>query len=125
MPDSLRLDQPRANDLVGNPLLITGSRGGFEGDIAVRVLDGNGQTLVEPSVTNTNLTSAWQSTGARGPRVSVPVFYGTAITPGFRSYVLYIVQTGTRCPASPCRRRHDTSASASSRPFKPTGTSWS
>jgi hypothetical protein len=45
--ESFRLDQPRANDLVGNPLLIAGSGGGFEADIAVRVLDGNGQVLVE------------------------------------------------------------------------------
>jgi len=101
MSESFRLDQPRANDLVGNPLLIAGSGGGFEADIAVRVLDGNGQVLVETSVTSTNLTSAWQtrvslpeppptnrgvvqvgpSTGAdeAPPRVSVPVFYGTAI----------------------------------------------
>jgi len=36
------------------------------------------------------------STGAdeAPPRVSVPVFYGAAIAPGFRSYFLYIVQTG-------------------------------
>ena len=116
MSESFRLDQPRANDLVGNPLLIAGSGGGFEADIAVRVLDGNGQVLVETSVTSTNLTSAWQtsvslpeppptnrgvvqvgpSTGAdeAPPRVSVPVFYGTAIAPGFRSYFLYTVQTG-------------------------------
>jgi len=116
MSESFRLDQPRANDLVGNPLLIAGSGGGFEADIAVRVLDGNGQVLVETSVTNTNLTSAWQtsvslpeppptnrgvvqvgpSTGAdeAPPRVSVPVFYGTAIAPGFRSYFLYTVQPG-------------------------------
>ena len=61
MSESFRLDQPRANDLVGNPLLIAGSGGGFEADIAVRVLDGNGQVLVETSVTSTNLTSAWQT----------------------------------------------------------------
>ena len=61
MSESFRLDQPRANDLVGNPLLIAGSGGGFEATIAVRVLDGNGQVLVETSVTNTNLTSAWQT----------------------------------------------------------------
>ena len=116
MSESFRLDQPLANDLVGNPLLIAGSGGGFEATLAVRVLDGNGQVLVETSVTSTNLTSAWQtsislpdppptnrgvvqvgpSTGAdeAPPRVSVPVFYGTAIAPGFRSYFLYTVQPG-------------------------------
>jgi hypothetical protein len=108
MSESFRLDQPQANDLVGNPLLIAGSGGGFEAVIDLRVLDGNGQVLAETSVTSSNLTSAWQtsvslpdppptnrgvvqvgpSTGAdeAPPRVSVPVFYGAAIAPGFRSY---------------------------------------
>ena len=74
------------------------------------MLDGNGQVLVETSITSTNLTSAWQTSVSlpeppptnRGvvqvgpstvadeapPRVSVPVFYATAIAPGFRSYFL-------------------------------------
>ena len=116
MSESFRLDQPRANDLVGNPLLIAGSGGGFEAVIDVRVLDGNGQVLVETAVTSSNWTSAWHasitlpdppptnrgvvqvgpSTGAdkAPPRLSVPVFYGTAIAPGFRSYFLYTVQPG-------------------------------
>jgi nucleoid-associated protein YgaU len=116
MSEDFRLDQPRSNDLVGNPLLIAGSGGGFEATIVVRVLDGNGQVLVDTSVTSTNLISAWQasvalpeppptnqgvvqvgpSTGAEEapPMVSVPVFYGTAIAPGFRSYFLYTVQPG-------------------------------
>jgi len=114
--EAFRLDQPRANDLVGNPLLIAGSGGGFEAVIVVRVLAGNGQVLVQTSVTSTNLTSAWQSTVGLpeppptnrgvvqvGPgtgadqepgMVSVPVFFGTAIAPGYRSYFLYTVQPG-------------------------------
>ena len=44
--EAFRLDQPRANDLVGNPLLIAGSGGGFEAVIVVRILAGNGQLLV-------------------------------------------------------------------------------
>lgn len=116
LQDSFRLDQPRANDLVGNPLLIAGSGGGFEATIDVRVLGGDGQILAETFVTSTNLTSSWQagialpdppptrrgvvqvgpSTGAdESPgMVSVPVFFGTAIAPGFRSYFLYTVQPG-------------------------------
>lgn len=115
MSESFRLDQPQANDLVGNPLLIAGSGGGFGATISVRALDGNGQVLVETSITSTNLTSAWQTSvelpeppptkrgvvqvGPAGadeapPRVSVPVFYGTAIAPGFRSYFLYTIQPG-------------------------------
>ena len=116
LTESFRLDQPRANDLVGNPLLIAGSGGGFEATLAVRVLAGNGQILVETSVMSTNLTSPWQrsvalpeppptlrgvvqvgpTSGAEEPpaMVSVPVFFGTAIAPGFRSYFLYTVQPG-------------------------------
>ena len=103
----------------GTTTRAPGSGGGFEPDIAVRVLDGNGQVLVETSVTNTNLTSAWQTSVSlpeppptnrgvvqvpaptRHPRgcpyrcsTAPPLFYGTAIAPGFRSYFLYTVQTG-------------------------------
>jgi nucleoid-associated protein YgaU len=114
--ETFRLDQPQPNDLVGAPLLLAGSGGGFEATIDVRVLDGNGQVLLETSVTSTNLISPWQasieipdpppttrgvvevgpSTGAdESPaRVSVPVFFGTAIVAGFRSYFLYTVQPG-------------------------------
>lgn len=116
LQESFRLDQPRANDLVGSSLLIAGSGGGFEATIDLRVLSGDGQILVETIVTNTNLTSPWQagislpdslpttrgvvqagpSTGAdESPgMVSVPIFFGTAIVPGFRSYFLYTVQPG-------------------------------
>lgn len=114
--EGFRIDQPRANDLVGNPLLIAGVGGGFEAVINLRVLSVAGQVLVETSVMSTNLTSPWQasislpepppttrgvvqagpSTGAdESPgMVSVPVFFGTAIVPGFRSYFLYTVQPG-------------------------------
>jgi nucleoid-associated protein YgaU len=114
--DSFRLDQPQPNDIVGDPLLLAGSGGGFEATIDVRILDGNGQILVETSVTSTNLISPWRarvdlpaslsttqgvvevgpSTGGdESPaRVSVPVFFGTEIARGFRSYFLYTVQPG-------------------------------
>ncbi len=111
-----RLDQPQPNDLVGNPVLVAGSGGGFEATISLRVIDANGQVLLESSLTTSNLTSAWQtslllpdpppttrgvvqvgpSTGAdeEPGMVSAPVFFGTAIVPGFRSYFLYTVQPG-------------------------------
>jgi nucleoid-associated protein YgaU len=111
-----RVDQPRSDDLVGNPLLLAGSGGGFEATIDVRVLDGNGAVLLETFLTSTNLISAWQlsialpdppptprgviqvgpSTGGdeSPPMVSVSVFFGTAIVPGFRSYFTYTVQPG-------------------------------
>ena len=113
---AFRLDQPQPNDLVGNPVLVAGSGGGFEATIRLRVLDANGNVLLESALTATNLTSAWQatltlpdpvpttrgvvqvgpSTGAEDEpgMVSAPVFFGTAIVPGFRSYFLYTVQPG-------------------------------
>ena len=111
-----RVDQPQPNDLVGDPLLIAGSGGGFEATIDIRVLDADGNEFLTTSVQSTNLISAWQqqvdlpdppptnrgvvevapSTGADEPeaRVSVPVFFGTRIVSGFRSYLLHIVQPG-------------------------------
>lgn len=114
--DGFRVDQPQPNDLVGESLLLAGVGGGFEGTILVRVLDGTGAVLRDTSLLGTNLTSAWQTSvdlpdppptkegvvevgsgsGAAEapPRVSVPVFFGTAIVPGFRSYFCYTVQPG-------------------------------
>ncbi|MGI9004188.1 MAG: LysM peptidoglycan-binding domain-containing protein [Pseudonocardia sp.] len=111
-----RVDQPQPNDLVGDPLLVAGTGGGFEATIDIRILDGTGRALLETSTLATNLLSAWQaridlpnppptprgvievapSTGAdeAEARVSVPVFFGTAIAPGFRSYLLHVVQPG-------------------------------
>jgi nucleoid-associated protein YgaU len=111
-----RVDQPRANDLVGDPLLIAGMGGGFEATIDIRVLDGNGSAVVETFAMSSNLISAWQTsielpsslTTTRGvvevgsgtgadeapPRVSIPVFFGTEIVGDFRSYLLHVVQPG-------------------------------
>lgn len=116
LDQSFRVDQPRPNDLVGEPLLLAGMGGGFEATIDIRVLDGEGNVLVETHTTGTNLTAAWQasvdlpspppttrglvevgpSSGAdeHPGMVSIPVFFGTAITPGFRSYFHYTVQRG-------------------------------
>jgi nucleoid-associated protein YgaU len=113
---AFRVDQPQPNDLVGNPVLVAGLGGGFEATLDLRVLDAQGQVLVEKPVTARNLTSAWQasvrlprrlrttrgvvevgpSTGAdEAPaRVSVPVFFGTEIVTGFASYFLHVVQQG-------------------------------
>src|SRR5215207_4040045 len=111
-----RIDQPQPNDLVGDPLSIAGMGGGFEATIDIRVLDANGNEFLTTSVQSTNLISAWQtqinlpdppptnrgvveiasSTGAdeAEARVSVPVFFGTRIATGFRSYLLHVVQPG-------------------------------
>jgi nucleoid-associated protein YgaU len=114
--NEFRVDQPAPNDLVGGQLLVAGIGGGFEAVIDLRVLDANGRVLVQTSTTATNLISPWQaqitlpnpaptkrgvvqagpSTGAddAAPMISVPVFFGAAIAPGFRSYFLYTVQQG-------------------------------
>jgi nucleoid-associated protein YgaU len=113
---AFRVDQPRPNDLVGNPVLVAGMGGGFEATIDLRVLDGDGKVLVETFTTAANLISAWQASitlpdpppTSRGvvevasstgkdeavARVSVPVFFGPAIVSGYRSYALYVVQQG-------------------------------
>jgi len=113
--NEFRLDQPQPNDLVGSPLLIAGMGGGFEATIGIRVLDDTGQVI-----TSTFTNSAWMARQFQksielsvpptttkgvvqvGPDsgesdatwVSVPVFFGTAIVPTFRSYFLYTVQQG-------------------------------
>jgi Immunoglobulin-like domain of bacterial spore germination/LysM domain len=111
-----RVDQPRPNDLVGDPLLVSGLGGGFEATIDIRVLDGDGNIFIETFTQSTNLISLWQtqialpeppptprgvvevapSTGADEPeaRTSIPVFFGTAIVSGFGSYLLHVVQPG-------------------------------
>lgn len=116
MLQAFRLDQPQPNDLVANPIPVAGSGGGFEATIRLRVLDANGHVLLDSSLTSSNLTAAWQttltlpdpvpttsgvvqvgpSTGAdeEPGMLSAPVFFGTAIVPGFRSYFLYTVQPG-------------------------------
>lgn len=116
LDQSFRVDQPRANDLVGEPLLVAGLGGGFEATIWIRVRDADGRVLVETFTNSTNLSSAWQaavtlpsppptprgvveigpSTGKdeHPGMVSIPVFFGTAIVPGFRSYFHYTVQQG-------------------------------
>jgi nucleoid-associated protein YgaU len=111
-----RLDQPRANDLVGDPLLLSGSGGGFEATISIRILDASGAVVEDTFTMAHNLTSPWQAqlalpdalTSTRGvvevgpstgadeapARVSVPVFFGTRIVSGFGSWFLHVVQQG-------------------------------
>jgi nucleoid-associated protein YgaU len=111
-----RIDQPRANDIVGDTLYLAGMGGGFEATISIRVRDDTGAVLAESFTMSTNLASPWQasvelpspppttrgvvevgpSTGAdeHPGVVSIPVYFGTAIVPGFRSVLHYTVQAG-------------------------------
>ncbi len=47
---NIRVDQPQPNDLVGNPVRISGLGTGFEGDVRARVIDANGAVLGEGPV---------------------------------------------------------------------------
>ncbi|MFW2333684.1 LysM peptidoglycan-binding domain-containing protein [Ilumatobacter sp.] len=109
-----RLDQPRPNDLVGSPLLVAGMGGGTESTIGIRVLDANGRVIENTFTNSAWMARPWQKSvdltnvsTTRGlvmvgpdsgendpPWVSVPVFFGTAIVPTFRSYFSYVVQQG-------------------------------
>lgn len=114
--EQFRLDQPQPNDLVGDPLLLAGSGGGFEANISIRILDANGAAVAETFTMARNLTSPWQaqvplpeallttrgvvevgpSTGADEvpARICVPVFFGPRIVGGFGSWFLHVVQPG-------------------------------
>ncbi len=111
-----RIDQPRANDIVGNPLLLAGMGGGFEANIGIRVLDGTGALIVETFTMSTNLRSAWQTsiefpdpppttwgvvlvhpgygTEEHPGSIAIPVCFGTAVVAGYRSHLRYVVQAG-------------------------------
>jgi hypothetical protein len=129
--ETFRLDQPQANDLVGAPLLLAGSGGGFEATIDLRVLDGNGQVLLETSVTSTNLISPWQasievpdpppttrgvveagpSTGATRAWRGCPCRCSSA-PPSSQGSVAAIPTASIRAPCSGCLRTSDGPGSA-------------
>lgn len=114
--EAFRVDQPQPDDLVGDPVLLAGSGGGFEANISIRILDANGVAVVDTFTMSRNLTAPWQhqvtlpaaltttrgvieiapSTGAdeATPRVSIPVFFGTRIVSDFGSWFLHVVQPG-------------------------------
>lgn len=116
MDEHFRVDQPRPHDIVDNPLQVAGLGGGFEGNIGIRVIDGNGDAIVETFTTNTNLASQWQDTVGLmhvpatanglvevGPGtgadespawVSIPVIFGIALVHEYAGYYLYTVQAG-------------------------------
>ena len=112
---SFRVDQPRANDLVGDPLLLAGMGGGFEANIGIRILDDTGAVVAQTSTMSSNLPSPWQHTVTLPPlsttwgvvlvtpgsgadehpgSVAIPVCFGTVVTPGYRSFLPYVVQRG-------------------------------
>lgn len=63
-----RIDQPQPNDLIGDPLLVAGTGGGFEATIDIRVLDGDGDVLLQTSAQVAPSTEADEPEA----RVSIP-----------------------------------------------------
>ena len=117
---AFRLDQPLANDLVGNPVLLAGAGGGgFEAEIQARLLDSKGRVAKQQGLGIVGRTTRlWQAKlklpksfsstrgvievgpiygsdeGGTPAFLSVPVFFGTNILPGFMYYKLHVVQSG-------------------------------
>lgn len=114
-----RIDQPRENDLVGDPILISGVGTAFEATLQYRVHEGHDEV--------TGFFSAGGGTGEHGPfqlqvpvggaaftldrlfvevfeisakdgteinKVSVPVILGTRIVPGYYGYREHLVRRG-------------------------------
>ena len=119
---NIRIDQPQPNDLVGNPVRISGLGTGFEGDVRARVLDANGAVLGEGPVQagSMGVVAAFQvqlpldqapatvegtvQVYAPSPRgepgdefagmVAVPVLLGPAVGSAEGNFYAYQVQSG-------------------------------
>jgi len=66
---TIRIDQPRELDLVGNPVLVSGVGTGFEATLSYRVHDGHDE-------------------------VTVPVILGSRLVAGYVGYREHVVQRG-------------------------------
>ena len=118
----IRIDQPQPNDIVGNPVLISGLGTGFEGDVRARVIDKNGTVLGAGPVQagSMGVVAAFQiqlsldqmpttvedkvqvfSPSPRGEpgdelagMVEVPVLFGPAVGSESGNFFIYQVQQG-------------------------------
>ena len=114
-----RIDQPRAFDLVGNPILVGGVGTGFEATLNYRVHEGHdevkgffnvgggtgehGQYQVQVDVSGAAFTldrvfvevfEVSAEDGSEINKVIVPVILGTQIVPGYIGYREHAVQPG-------------------------------
>lgn len=114
-----RIDQPRAFDLVGNPILIGGVGQGFEATLNYRVQEGHdevtgfftvgggtgehGQFQLQVDVSNAAFTldrvfvEVFEVSAADGSEINkviVPVILGPRIVPGYIGYREHVVQSG-------------------------------
>ena len=116
---NIELLQPRPFDLVGNPILVAGNAVAFEGTLSYSVSEGHDEVSGFFSVGSTSIrqfqgsidipaASAFQLSrlfltvsddtagGGEAPTrtVTVPVFFGPMILPGYAGYQPYTVQRG-------------------------------
>jgi LysM repeat protein len=114
-----RIDQPRAFDLVGNPILVGGVGTGFEATLNYRVHEGHdevtgffmvgggtgehGQFQVQVDVSGAAFTldrvfvEVFEISAADGSEINkviVPVVLGPRIVPGYIGYREHVVQSG-------------------------------
>jgi hypothetical protein len=114
-----RIDQPRAFDLVGNPILIGGVGTGFEATLNYRVHEGHdevtgffnvgggtgehGQFQLQVDVSGAAFTldrvfieifERSAEDGSEVNKVIVPVILGTQIVPGYIGYREHVVVSG-------------------------------
>ena len=114
-----RIDQPRAFDLVGNPILVGGVGTGFEATLSYRVHEGHdevtgffnvgggtgehGQYQVQVDVSGAAFTldrlfvEVFETSAADGSEINkviVPVVYGPRIVTGYIGYREHVVQRG-------------------------------
>lgn len=117
-PISVR--QPRAHDIVDDPVEVCGVGTGFEGVISARVRDGKGNELKEVSI-RAGGTGIWgnfharidlpgdpntargtlevfeESSGGGGGemnKVVVPIVFGDKLVPGYVGFAQYTVKSG-------------------------------
>ncbi len=116
---TIRIDQPRAFDLVGDPILVGGVGTGFEATLGWRVHEGHdertgffnvgggtgehGQYQLQLEVSGAAFSldrlfvEVFESSAEDGSeihKVIVPVVYGPAIVPGYVGYREHVVKRG-------------------------------
>ncbi|TFF27795.1 LysM peptidoglycan-binding domain-containing protein [Jiella endophytica] len=115
---NIDLLQPKPFDLVGNPILIAGNAVAFEGTLSYSVSEGHDEVTGFTTVGSTSIrqfqsaidipaSTAFQLSRlfvtvsddtaggeAPPPMVTVPVFYGPMILPGYAGFQPYTVRSG-------------------------------
>ena len=116
---TIRIDQPRQFDVVGNPILVGGVGTGFEATLNYRIHEGHdevtgffmvgggtgehGQYQLQVDVSGAAFTldrlfvevfEVSAEDGSEVRKVVVPVIYGPGIVPGYVGYREHVVRSG-------------------------------